>query len=145
MDWHVIRASVTLVRGTMHIPRLFLAIMAISFFWAMGAVLAAQFPPLVKNVLFADQSVATLFLAVFSVGVAIGSVAINRLLQGNVSAKFAPSSAMLMGIFVLLLYWLTKDWSPSHELVEVKEFLRHPLGWRPPDKATQQLPSLFRA
>ena len=40
-----------------------LAILAISFFWAMGAVLAAQFPPLVKNSLQSDQTVATLFLA----------------------------------------------------------------------------------
>jgi len=129
MDWHIVRASITLVSATLHVRRLFLAILAISFFWAMGAVLAAQFPPLVKNVLYADQSVATLFLAVFSVGVAIGSVAINRMLKGKVSAKFAPSSAMLMGIFVLLLYWLTKDWIPSTQLVDVKEFLHHPLGW----------------
>jgi len=55
---------------------LFLAIIAISFFWSMGAVLAAQFPPLVKNSLGSDQTVATLFLAVFSIGVAIGSVAV---------------------------------------------------------------------
>ncbi|GAA4744186.1 MFS transporter [Sphingomonas daechungensis] len=130
MDWHIVRASITLVSATLHVRRLFLAILSISFFWAMGAVLAAQFPPLVKNVLFADQSVATLFLAVFSVGVAIGSVAINRMLKGNVSARFAPSSALLMGIFVLLLYWLTKDWTPpGTELVDVREFLRHPLGW----------------
>ena len=51
MDWHIVRASVRLVSATMHIKRLFLAILAISFFWAMGAVLAAQFPPLVKNAL----------------------------------------------------------------------------------------------
>ena len=104
MDWHIVRASITLVSATLHIPRLFLAILAISFFWAMGAVLAAQFPPLVKNALGADQSVATLFLAIFSVGVAIGSVAINRMLKGEVSARFAPASALLMGLFVLLLY-----------------------------------------
>ncbi len=73
---------------TLHIPRLFLAIIAISFFWAMGAVLAAQFPPLVKNALGADQTVATLFLATFSVGVAIGSVAVNRLLQGKCRARY---------------------------------------------------------
>ena len=77
-----------LVSATLHIPRLFLAILAISFFWAMGAVLAAQFPPLVKNALGADQQVATLFLAIFSVGVAIGSVAVNRLLKGQVSARY---------------------------------------------------------
>ena len=89
-DWHIVRASITLVSATLHIPRLFLAILAISFFWAMGAVLAAQFPPLVKNALGADQTVATLFLATFSIGVAIGSVAVNRLLKGKVSARYSP-------------------------------------------------------
>ncbi len=129
MDWHIIRASIRLVSATLHIPRLFLAILSISFFWAMGAVLAAQFPPLVKNVLYADQSVATLFLSVFSVGVAVGSVAINRMLQGEVSARYAPQSALCMGVFVLLLYWLTHNWPPSPELVGMAEFLHHPLGW----------------
>jgi MFS family permease len=129
MDWHIVRASVALVSATLHVRRLYLAILAISFFWAMGAVLAAQFPPLVKNVFYADQSVATLFLAVFSVGVAIGSVAINRMLRGQVSARYAPASALFMGVFVLMLYWLTRDWPSSPELVDVHEFLRHPLGW----------------
>ena len=129
MDWHIVRASITLVSATLHVRRLFLAILAISFFWAMGAVLAAQFPPLVKNVFYADQSVATLFLAVFSIGVAIGSIAINRMLGGKVSARYAPASALLMGVFVLMLYWLTRDWPASSELVGIREFLDHPLGW----------------
>ena len=129
MDWHIVRASITLVSATLHVRRLFLAILAISFFWAMGAVLAAQFPPLVKNIFYADQSVATLFLAVFSIGVAIGSVAINRMLKGKVSARYAPASALLMGVFVLLLYWLTRDWPASPDLVGMGEFLHHPLGW----------------
>ena len=129
MDWHILRASIRLVSATMHIKHLFLAILSISFFWAMGAVLAAQFPPLVKNTLYADQSVATLFLAVFSVGVAVGSVAINRMLRGEVSARYAPSSALLMGVFVLLLYLLCRNWPASPELVGIGEFLEHPLGW----------------
>jgi MFS family permease len=110
MDWHIVRSSITLVSATLHIPRLFLAIVAISFFWAMGAVLAAQFPPLVKNVFDANEEVATLFLAIFSIGVMVGSVAINRLLAGRVSAKFAPVSALAMGLFVLHLYWTVKSW-----------------------------------
>ena len=110
MDWHINRASIRLVNATLHIPRLFLAILAISFFWAMGAILAAQFPPLVKNVFHANEEVATLFLAIFSVGVAIGSVLINRMLAGRVLAKYSPASAIAMGLFVLLLYWNALDW-----------------------------------
>ena len=110
MDWHIVRASVRLVSATMHVPRLFLAIIAISFFWSQGAILAAQFPPLVKNVLGANQQVATAFLSIFSVGVAIGSVAINRLLNGEVSARWAPASAIVMGAFVTDLYFSVRGW-----------------------------------
>ncbi|HJQ16119.1 MAG TPA: MFS transporter [Allosphingosinicella sp.] len=125
MDWHIIRSSITLVSATLHIPRLFLAIAAISFFWAEGAVLAAQFPPLVKNVFGAGQEVATLFLAIFSVGVAIGSVLINRLLAGRVLAKYAPAASIAMGLFVLHLYWCVKSWPPAgDQLIDVYTFVR---------------------
>jgi MFS family permease len=110
IDWHIIRLSIRLVSATMHIRKLYLAIAAISFFWAMGAILAAQFPPLVKNVFHANEQVATLFLAIFSIGVAVGSILINRLLAGRVLAKYSPASALAMGLFVLLLYWNALDW-----------------------------------
>lgn len=113
MDWHIVRASITLVSATLHIPRLFLAILSISFFWAQGAVLAAQFPPLVKNVLDSNEQVATLFLAIFSVGVAVGSVLINRLLAGRVLAKYSPAAAIVMGLFILHLYWVLRTWPPA--------------------------------
>jgi MFS family permease len=124
MDWHIIRASIALVNATMHIPRLFLAIGAISFFWAMGAVLAAQFPPLVKNVLHADEQVATLFLAIFSVGVAVGSVLINRLLAGRVLAKYSPAAAIAMGLFIVHLYWNVLDWPVAEgPLLDLRTFV----------------------
>ncbi|MES2904611.1 MAG: MFS transporter [Pseudomonadota bacterium] len=130
MDWHIVRASVRLVSATLHIPRLFLAIVAISFFWAMGAVLAAQFPPLVKNALGADQTVATLFLATFSIGVALGSIAVNRLLAGQVAARYAPASALFMGLFVLDLFRRVRHWPVSADgLRDVGEFLAMSGSW----------------
>jgi MFS family permease len=130
MDWHIIRASVKLVSATLHVRRLFLAVLAISFFWAMGAVLAAQFPPLVKNSLGSDQTVATMFLAVFSIGVAIGSVFVNWLLKGKVSAKFSPGAAIAMGIFVLDLFRRVRTWPGNgDELHTIREFLALPNSW----------------
>ncbi len=129
MDWHIIRASITLVNATLHIPRLFLAIAAISFFWAQGAILAAQFPPLVKNVLHANEQVATLFLAIFSVGVALGSVLINRLLAGRVLAKYSPAASIAMGLFIVHLYWNVSQWpAPQPELMDLGTFVRIPLA-----------------
>jgi MFS family permease len=135
LDWNIFRSSWRLVRDTMHIPRLFLAIIAISFFWAIGAVLAAQFPPMVKSGLGGDQTVATLFTAIFSVGIAIGSIAINRLLKGKVSAAYAPVSVIVMGLFVLLLWWCVKGWVPvpgtlgeDGTLLNYRQFLAIPQG-----------------
>jgi len=130
MDWHIVRASITLVRATLHIPRLFLAIVAISFFWAMGAVLTAQFFPLVKNALGAAPSVGTLFLATFSVGIAIGSVFVNWLLKGQVAARYSPAAALAMGLFVLDLYRRVKGWpAGGGELIEIGTFLTLPNSW----------------
>jgi MFS family permease len=130
IDWNILRASIRLVSATLHVRRLFLAIVAISFFWSMGAVLAAQFPPLVKNSLGSDQTVATLFLAVFSVGVAIGSVLVNLLLKGEVSARYSPASALAMGVFVLDLFRRVRRW-PAHPggLHDIQTFLTVPHSW----------------
>ncbi|MDI1296824.1 MAG: MFS transporter [bacterium] len=130
IDYHIIRSSITLIRGTMHIRRLFLAIMAISFFWAVGAVLFIQFPPLVKNVLTADKSVASLFLAIFSIGIAIGSIAINRLLQGHVSAKYAPASVIGMGLFIVAFHIVCALWTPTTDgtMLSFAGFLAHPMA-----------------
>jgi MFS family permease len=130
MDWHIIRASITLVSATLHVRRLFLAVLSISFFWAMGAVLAAQFPPLVKNSLGSDQTVATLFLAIFSIGVAVGSVFVNWLLKGKVSARYSPASALAMGLFVLDLFRRVRSWpADGDELYSIGQFLALPNSW----------------
>ncbi|MDP8993585.1 MAG: MFS transporter [Pseudomonadota bacterium] len=125
IDLNVLRSSARLVGATMHIPRLFLAIVSISFFWTIGAVLFIQFPPLVKNVLSADREVASLFLAIFSVGVAIGSVAVNRLLQGEVSARYSAPSVVAMGGFVIAFHYFAVQWPQTEgpRLYEVGEFL----------------------
>ncbi|MBX3562380.1 MAG: MFS transporter [Sphingomonas sp.] len=128
IDLNVLRSSITLVRATMHIPRLFLAICSISFFWTIGAVLFIQFPPLVKNVLTADKAVASLFLAIFSIGVAIGSVAVNRLLKGKVSARYSMPAVLVMGLFVVAFHLVSVSWAgaPEDVLFGIDEFLVHP-------------------
>lgn len=128
LDYHIIRSSIALVRNTSHDRRVFLAIMAISFFWTIGAVLFIQFPPLAKNVLTASKEVASLFLVIFSIGVAIGSVSVNALLKGTVSARYSPLSVIAMGLFVLAFYIVCRTWAPETDgtLLDVGEFVAHP-------------------
>lgn len=130
LDWHIIRASIALIKRTMHDRQIFYAIIAISFFWTIGAVLFIQFPPLAKNTLMASKEVASLFLVVFSIGIAIGSVSINALLKGRVSARYAPVSVIVMGMFVVAFYFVCRLWQSYEptDLMNVTEFLAWPLA-----------------
>lgn len=128
LDLNPFRASWRLISATLHIPRLFLAICAISFFWTIGSVLFVVFPPLVKNVMTANASVASLVLAMFSVGVAIGSVVINLMLRGHISAKFSPASVIAMAGAVFAFWFSVRGWAPAPAgtLYDISGFLHHP-------------------
>jgi hypothetical protein len=72
-----------------------------------------------------------LFLAVFSIGVAIGSVVVNWLLKGKVSARFSPVSALVMGLFVLDLFRRVRAWPiNAGDLHTIGQFIRcRTAGW----------------
>jgi hypothetical protein len=58
--------------------------------------------------------------------VALGSVVINRMLSGKVSARFSPVSALVMGLFILDLYWSVIHWPTvprGNDLLTVSQFL----------------------
>ena len=130
IDYNIFTASIRLVRMTMRHPRVALAIAAISVFWAVGAVLFIQFPPLAKNVLGASKSVASLFLVVFSIGIAIGSVSINHLLKGKVSARYSPIAVMMMALFIVAFDLVCRRWPPQgrDNLFDVMTFIDQPLA-----------------
>lgn len=132
LDFNPFTSSWNLVRDVSHNREVFFAILAISFFWTIGSVLFIQFPPLAKNVLYADPAVASLLLVFFSIGVAIGSVAVNLLLKGRVSSRYSPVSVILMGAMVVAFYFVCLAWNASvtdTALMNISTFLSYPLAW----------------
>ncbi len=128
INYNPFTASWHLVSATMHIRRLFLAILAISFFWMIGSVLIVTFPVLVKNVLTADERVASLTIAIFSIGVAIGSVIINAMLKGRISARYSPVSVLAMAVCLVAFALQAKGWTPAPAgtLYGAMDFVTHP-------------------
>ncbi|MEN8676189.1 MAG: MFS transporter, partial [Alteriqipengyuania sp.] len=131
IDWNIARSSLALVRSAKKDRVIYLAIISISVFWMVGAILFIQFPPLAKNVIHASKEVATLFIVMFSIGIAIGSVIINQLLKGEVSARYAPASVVGMGFFIVLFYLFVRQWPADLEgsFLTVPQFLAYPLAW----------------
>ena len=131
VEWNPIRASRTLVAFAMRNLELRYSVLAISFFWAIAAILSVQFIPLAKNVLLADKQVAAVMLVAFSAGIAIGSVSINALLKGDISARYSAPSVLVLGGLLISFYLLCRIWNltpTSGELFTVWEFLAQPLA-----------------
>lgn len=83
---------------------IWLAIIGISWFWFYGAILLAQFPVFAKEILHGDESDFILLLAVFSVGVGVGSLLCEKLSKGIVEIGLVPIGAMGMMAFGMDLY-----------------------------------------
>jgi MFS family permease len=130
VDWNPIRASKSLIAFSMRNLELRYSVLAISYFWTIAAILSVQFIPLAKNVLLADKQVATVLLVSFSAGIAIGSVSINTLLKGDISARYSAPSVLALGVLLIGFYLICRMWNlePTGELFTVWEFLAQPLA-----------------
>ncbi len=82
-------------------------IIAISWFWLMGAVFLTQLPVFAKEILGAGEGIVVLFLTLFSVGIAGGALLCNVLLRGAVSKRLAPFGCMGMSGAIVLLFICT--------------------------------------
>jgi acyl-[acyl-carrier-protein]-phospholipid O-acyltransferase / long-chain-fatty-acid--[acyl-carrier-protein] ligase len=103
--------------------RVFRCIIGISWFWLVGATYLSQFPPYVKDILFAESSVVTLFLTIFSVGIGIGSLLCNKLLKGEIKSTYVPVAMLGMTIFGIDLYFASMHDITSTTLISLKEFV----------------------
>jgi MFS family permease len=126
IDWNFARGSWKLVGRITGDRRMALTVVAVSWFWAMGAVLTALFVPLVKERLGSGPDVATLFLALFSVGVATGSIAVNRLLKGEVSGRHTPAAAVLLSLLIAAFVLAVDGFQTTGVEEGVAAFLAHP-------------------
>jgi acyl-[acyl-carrier-protein]-phospholipid O-acyltransferase/long-chain-fatty-acid--[acyl-carrier-protein] ligase len=106
---------------------IFLSIIAISWFYFVGTMFMSQFATYAKIVIGADETVAILFLAVFSVGIGAGSLACNGLLKGEVSGKYVPWAALGIAASSVLLYFASiRETAAGSALMDMGQFVRSP-------------------
>lgn len=102
----LIKPNLEILKITKEIKSVFLSILGISWFWFVGAALLSVFPVYVKNELHGTESMVTLFLAVFSIGVAVGSVICEKLSREHLELGLVPIGSIGMTLFLLDLYWV---------------------------------------
>ncbi|MDR0441166.1 MAG: MFS transporter, partial [Candidatus Accumulibacter sp.] len=79
----------------------FLSILGISWFWLFGALMLAQFPVYARNILGGTESSVTLLLAVFTLGIGLGSLLCERLSARLVEIGLVPFGSIGLTLFGL--------------------------------------------
>lgn len=94
-------------RHTLAIARndriIFQSMMAISWFWFLGAAYLTQFPNFTKVFLNGTESSVSFLLALFSVGIALGSLACDKLSNHRIDVGIVPLGSFGISIFGYLM------------------------------------------
>lgn len=131
VDWLFPRAIWKLFAMCRKTKPAFRAILAISWFWFLGATFLSLLPAYAKESLGVDEGVLTVLLAGFSIGVAIGAVASEALSGGKVGVNLPPLGALGLSIMAVELYFATPV--PPVEgapLLDRATFFADLTGWR---------------
>ncbi|MGZ3722703.1 MAG: MFS transporter [Bdellovibrionales bacterium] len=112
-------------------PEMFSAIMAISWFWFFGAAVLSILPPYCKDFLRVDEHVITSFLAMYTLGIGLGSLLCERLSFQKTELGLVPLGAVGLTVFLFDICMVRPELLPAHEgLMPLGEFLFTAYGVR---------------
>ena len=106
VQWNPITPTIDIIKLTRKNYPVFLAIMAISWFWFYGAAFLSLFPGYAKETLKGDHGVVTLFLAIFSLGIGTGSLLCEALSRKRLELGLVPLGSIGMSLFALDLFFV---------------------------------------
>lgn len=107
----------------------FLSVLGVSWFWFFGATILSQLPNYTKHTLGGTESVLTLVLAAFSVGIGIGSLLCERMSGKKIEMGLVPLGAFGMTFFSIDLY-LANHVTDAEPILTISEFITQSSSWR---------------
>ncbi len=107
----------------------FHSLLGISWLWFFGSIFLTSFSPFTRDVLGGDENVVTLLLAVFSIGIALGALACERLSGRKVEIGLVPFGSIGMTVFAVDLWLASRGLAPSG-VRDVAAFVREPASMR---------------
>ncbi len=127
---NIVRSTAELIRHLRGDRRLWWGALVTSWFWLVGAVVLSLLPPLVKSIVGGNEDVVTIYLAVFSIAVAVGSGLAAWLCSGRIVVLPTFVGAVGLCLFAIDLGWATYGLPLKLEQVGVRETFETALGLR---------------
>lgn len=108
LDWNIFRQSWAILKlGLGQRPAVSRSLVGNSWFWFLGAIYLTQIPAYAKEWLYGDESVVTLILTVFSLGIGLGSMLCERMSGHKVEIGLVPFGSIGLTLFGMLLWWFS--------------------------------------
>src|SRR5581483_9815256 len=98
-------STIRLLKSLYAEPRLWDGMLIVSWFWLAGAVVLSLLPALIKDIVGGTEAVVTLCLAIFAIGIAIGSLFAASLSHVRPNLALVPIGAIMMGFAGIDLAW----------------------------------------
>ncbi len=130
IDWNLISATFAIIKKSKREKSIWLSIMGISWFWAIGALFITIIPLYGKEVLKLHPIATTLLLAIFSVGIGIGSMICEKLSHGRLEVGILPIGTIGMSLAAIDLYSFGIPSIPIDAGASISEFFFRPYAWR---------------
>jgi len=80
----------------------------VSWFWLVGVVMLSLLPPMVKNVIGGTEEVVTVYLAIFSIAIAVGSALASYVASGRIVLVPTLFAAVLLAFAAINLLGLVR-------------------------------------
>jgi len=113
------------------VKSVFYSIIAISWFWFVGMALLSMIPVYCRYFLYGSESVITLFMVLFSVGIGAGSILCEKLSFKKVEPGLVPMGTIGMSLFAFDLFLSGQPLhQPPPALLNALDFLKVPGGMR---------------
>lgn len=104
----------------------FLSILGIAWFWALGLAYLSQLPNYTKYVLHGSEQVVTLLLTMFSIGIGLGSLLCDRLSGKKVELGLVPLGSLGLSIFGIDLAFAAPALPLHQPLMNISAFMSIP-------------------
>ena len=125
INWNIFSQTWEIIKHAKKDRAIFLSILAISWFWFIGAAYLTQVPNYTKRVLNASEIIITILLTIFSIGIGTGSLLCERMSGRKIELGLVPLGAIGLSIFGIDLFFASQV-STGTNITTIGQFIYAP-------------------
>lgn len=133
VSYNILARAVGVVRHAfVQPPGVVAGILGVAWFYFIAAAFHSQFPNFTKQTLGADNIVLTMFMVMFSLGIAVGGLLNHKVLKAQLHGALVPLACVFMALFGIDIYFAARAYPAPVDgvLLDFWQFVSNVHGMR---------------